>query len=80
VLNSCREATLDTVVNFPSSSIFVFVLFFFFFWGKSQLFVKLGTSQFVKAGECVESQRLQMLVDQQHGTVVESWSLDWVLE
>lgn len=75
MLNSCREATLDTVVIFPSSSILVF-----FFWGKSQLFVKLGTSQFVKAGECVASQRLQMLVDQQHGIVVESWSLDWVLE
>jgi hypothetical protein len=42
--------------------------------------VKLGTSQFVKSGECVESQRLHMLVDQQHGIVVESWSLDWVLE
>jgi hypothetical protein len=42
--------------------------------------MKLGTSQFVKVRECVASQRLQMLVDQQHGIVVESWSLDEVLE
>ncbi len=46
MLNSCSEATLDSVVIFPSSSIIVF----FFLGGKSQLFVKLGTSQFVKSG------------------------------
>jgi hypothetical protein len=52
VLNSCREATLDTVVIFFQVRFF---FFFVFFLGKCQLFVKLGISQFVKAGECVES-------------------------